>query len=137
MYDFKKLGEDFLDKAIAKFSEEHYPIEKMSDVVGRMDGSPYLYFDYGYESDFGIFLIYQEHTRHDTPYSITLDIPYSEIDDYKIKYEDEETFTMAEVMEIAKYCYEFHATTSFPEKSFEENCKNNLLQKLKSDGKRI
>ncbi len=36
------------------------------------------------------------------------------------------------MIESAKYGYEYHATTSFPDKSFEDNCKNNFLQHLSS-----
>ena len=34
------------------------------------------------------------------------------------------------LIEAAKYGYEYHANTQFPEMSFEDNCKNNFLQKL-------
>ena len=30
----------------------------------------------------------------------------------------------------AKYGYEYRATTSFPDKNFDDNCKNNFLQHL-------
>lgn len=35
-----------------------------------------------------------------------------------------------ELIKAAKYGYDYHATTQFPDLSFEENCKNNLLQYL-------
>lgn len=41
-------------------------------------------------------------------------------------------YTESEMIESAKYGYEYHATTSFPNKSFEDNCKNNFLQHLSS-----
>ena len=41
-------------------------------------------------------------------------------------------YTENEMIESAKYGYEYHATTSFPDKSFEDNCKNNFLQHLSS-----
>lgn len=41
-------------------------------------------------------------------------------------------YTESEMIESAKYGYEYHATTSFPDKSFEDNCKNNFLQHLSS-----
>lgn len=41
-------------------------------------------------------------------------------------------YTQKEMIESAKYGYEYHSTTSFPDKSFEDNCKNNFLQHLSS-----
>lgn len=35
-----------------------------------------------------------------------------------------------DMIESAKYGYEYHINTSFPNKSFEDNCKNNFLQHL-------
>ena len=37
-------------------------------------------------------------------------------------------YTESEMIESAKYGYEYNATTSFPNKSFEDNCQNNFLQ---------
>lgn len=42
----------------------------------------------------------------------------------------EKSYSEKDMIESAKYGYEYHATTSFPEKSFENNCKNNFLQHL-------
>ncbi len=44
----------------------------------------------------------------------------------------EKLYTNTEVLEMilkcGKYGYDYHVDTQFPEKSFEDNCKNNLLQ---------
>lgn len=42
----------------------------------------------------------------------------------------EKSYSEKDMIESAKYGYEYHATTSFPDKSFENNCKNNFLQHL-------
>ena len=42
----------------------------------------------------------------------------------------EKSYSEKDMIESAKYGYEYHATTSFPEKNFENNCKNNFLQHL-------
>lgn len=44
---------------------------------------------------------------------------------------EKELFTLDQLISVGNYCYDYHKNTSFPEKSFEENCKNNLLQFLK------
>ena len=43
---------------------------------------------------------------------------------------DEKLYTEKDMIESAKYGYEYRATTSFPDKNFEDNCKNNFLQHL-------
>lgn len=141
MYDIDRLGADYLKEAVKKFGEKYYPISGEDDVKGNMKGEPYLYFSDGYEAvgDF-VVLCYNEWTRHDMPYSINLELHFDDIDDkYKLEAPPipKDTYTFEEMMEIAKYCYDYHASSSFPDKSFEDNCKNNLLQKLISDGKRI
>jgi len=45
---------------------------------------------------------------------------------------DSGIYNETDMIESAKYGYEYHATTSFPKKSFEDNCKNNFLQHLSS-----
>lgn len=45
---------------------------------------------------------------------------------------DSGIYSEENMIESAKYGYEYHAKTSFPEKSFEDNCKNNFLQHLYS-----
>lgn len=45
---------------------------------------------------------------------------------------DSGIYSEENMIESAKYGYEYHATTSFPDKSFEDNCKNNFLQHLSS-----
>jgi hypothetical protein len=45
---------------------------------------------------------------------------------------DSGIYNETDMIESAKYGYEYHATTSFPNKSFEDNCKNNFLQHLSS-----
>ena len=37
-------------------------------------------------------------------------------------------YSEQDIIEAAKYGYEYRNTTSFPEKTFEENCKNNVKQ---------
>lgn len=39
-------------------------------------------------------------------------------------------YTEKDMIEASKYGYNYHITTSFPEKSFEENCERNTLQWL-------
>lgn len=41
-------------------------------------------------------------------------------------------FTLNDMIRAGRYAYDYHATTSFPDKTFDENCKNNLLQWLSS-----
>ena len=41
-----------------------------------------------------------------------------------------ESYSREDMIESAKYGYEYHATSSFPNTSFEDNCKNNFLQHL-------
>lgn len=43
-----------------------------------------------------------------------------------------DVYSEEEMINSAKYGYEYHSTTSFPEENFEDNCKNNFLQKLQS-----
>ena len=40
----------------------------------------------------------------------------------------ERNYTKAEMIAAAKYGYEYHESTSYPEKNFEDNCKNNTEQ---------
>jgi len=42
----------------------------------------------------------------------------------------EKKYTKEDMIKAAKYGYDFHMTTSFPEKNFEDNCKNNTEQWL-------
>lgn len=37
-------------------------------------------------------------------------------------------YTEKDMVEASKYGYDFHKTTSFPEKSFKNNCERNTLQ---------
>ena len=39
-------------------------------------------------------------------------------------------FSEKDLIESAKYGYEYHAKTKFPDKSFKDNCKNNFAQHL-------
>ncbi|HMG16751.1 MAG TPA: hypothetical protein VK590_14945 [Saprospiraceae bacterium] len=41
-------------------------------------------------------------------------------------------YSEEDMIEAAKYGYDFRANTSFPNESFEVNCKNNFLQKVAS-----
>jgi len=43
---------------------------------------------------------------------------------------DEKLYTEKDMIESARYGYEYRATTSFPYKNFDDNCKNNFLQHL-------
>lgn len=43
---------------------------------------------------------------------------------------DDKLYSENDLVDSAKYGYEYHSTTSFPDKSFEDNCKNNFLQHL-------
>lgn len=72
---------------------------------------------------------------------------YSELEQMTDKVEDLQILLDAErqakpsvesivgfVLEAAKYGYEYHANSQFPEQSFEDNCKNNVLQWLSNKG---
>lgn len=39
-------------------------------------------------------------------------------------------YTLEELIRAAKYAYDYRGTTQFPEKTFEDNCENNLKQML-------
>jgi hypothetical protein len=41
-------------------------------------------------------------------------------------------YTEVDMIESAKYGYDYHINTSFPDKNFEDNCRNNFLQHLLS-----
>lgn len=43
---------------------------------------------------------------------------------------NDKLYSENDLVDSAKYGYEYHATTSFPDKTFENNCKNNFLQHL-------
>jgi len=42
----------------------------------------------------------------------------------------ERNYTKEQMIAAAKYGYEYHESTSYPEKNFEDNCKNNTEQWL-------
>lgn len=44
------------------------------------------------------------------------------------KFAKKRMYTEEDMLEAAKYGYDYHNTTSFPEQSFEENCVRNTLQ---------
>lgn len=56
----------------------------------------------------------------------TLILIYSNLNSKKV------TYSESDLIESAKYGYEFHCITVYPEKKFEENCKNNFLQFVES-----
>ena len=49
-----------------------------------------------------------------------------------LKIIEENKYSESEMIESAKYGYEYHTNTSFPDESFKDNCENNFLQFLKS-----
>lgn len=51
------------------------------------------------------------------------------IDELKSLLSDE-LYSKEDMIESAEYGYNYHINTSFPDKSFGENCKNNFLQHL-------
>ena len=47
-----------------------------------------------------------------------------------VKWQQERSYNEEDMIDAAKYGYEYHKTTSFPEKTFDDNCKNNYHQHL-------
>jgi hypothetical protein len=54
------------------------------------------------------------------------------VDSYNLGKLDSNKFSEEEMIKASKYGYEYHQTTSFPEKDFESNCINNFKQWLQS-----
>lgn len=49
-----------------------------------------------------------------------------------MKLKDKVMYSYEELMRAAEYAYNYRSTTSFPDQSFEDNCKNNLRQAMVS-----
>jgi hypothetical protein len=54
------------------------------------------------------------------------------MESYNLGKLDSNEFTEEEMIKASRYGYEYHQTTSFPEKDFESNCMNNFKQWLQS-----
>jgi hypothetical protein len=72
-YDYDELGELMIQDALIKFEKKHgYKLSSLDKVEGNGD---YLYFAYYETFEDTLILHYGEHTLHDCPYSVTLELP--------------------------------------------------------------
>lgn len=102
-YNYEKLGKQMIDEALKKFLSVHgYGLNK------KGEGGDYLYFSYFEVVGDVLYLHYDEETRHDTPYSVTLELP-SKSEDYPVKkekqvvlYNEEEVRKIFEIAQSQK-----------------------------------
>lgn len=89
-YDYDKLGKSMITDALVAFEKEHgYSLQTKEErdltfkETGR--GGDYLYYrNYTVDNNF-VYLHYEEHTRHDRPYSVTLELPLKSFTYPKLK----------------------------------------------------
>ena len=110
-YDYDKLGKSMITDALVAFEKEHgYSLQTKEErdltfkETGR--GGDYLYYSNYKVDDNFVYLHYYEHTRHDRPYWVTLELPLKSFIYPKLK-KSQEThhFTEDDMIEFSEWYF--------------------------------